>query len=179
MNNIKKSIIKLLMSLFALLVGSCSFLSTTDIIHTKSDNYFINSNILLSNHWSETEGGSSDYAFINKENQSFIIVNSICDRYRETSLFYLSQNLLSDIDNPVIISREKKDIKDQPSILLNAHGSFEGHTIELTGLTLRHSTCIYDFILISHKHDSKRSKEKNLDDFWSYIDTLQFNEKRE
>lgn len=148
-------------------MSSCGFFRGSEVARGhKSKSYQID---LTHPNWASIPAQESDFALLKNSTGSIILINSLCDRYAETSLKFLSQNLLSGIKSPKVLSRENSEFKGLESLKLHATGKMDDQSIELFALTARANSCVYDFILISSKSDhfsgDKEEFKKLIDTF--------------
>jgi hypothetical protein len=136
-------------------IQACSFTGSDG--PRKSESYSLNFN---EPNWESIGARNADSAFMSKETQSILIINSLCDVYEATSLNHLISNMIGGIENIVIQNEEEKKLANRKSLRTYATGEIDGFPISLMIETVRKDDCIYDFALISSSREIRSKDEQ-------------------
>ena len=123
----------------------------------------------LPSEWDENnEGIPADHVFVNEKTNAMIAVHSLCDRYQESSLKSLMNQLLVPIEQSEIVSQEQRTLNEREALETFAKGKIDGVAVEMRALVVRKNSCIFDFTLTSKDEISQvdqKAFEKFLEGF--------------
>jgi hypothetical protein len=138
--------------LLCILLGSCSFLSKSPDLKSKS--YTLQE---APRGWRVLAPGGSDHAFSNEKSFSIITINSLCGRYESTNLRQLTFNMLGGLDEPIIEHSTTVQYNNREALRSDATARIDGVPVFLTVKILRKNECIYDIVLISTSNEARES----------------------
>ncbi len=158
------------------LLGSCSLMRTKGPSHAKSSDYHLSSpSSDWEKSWTTLPPHQSDKAYLHHNSGSIILINSICDRYQETSLQFLSQNLLSGLNVSEVKERKEFTLAGMPAMSLKAKGKMDDVEIYISAITNKRTKCVFDFILIIQ---NEKHYKADLKDFESLINSISFGDEK-
>ena len=146
------------------LVYSCSSSKPEDL---KSKDYSYTFN---QSGWKDIDSQGADKAYLNENNGSIIMLNSLCKKYDSTGLDVLSNNFLSGITRLEILEKKSVTYKDRAAYTLLSQGKLDGVTVYLNTLTMHRNHCTYDFALIS----PVKVNETDLKTYQNLLDKIKF-----
>lgn len=147
-------------------LSSCSmFLPETDVTE-KSDLYQFK---FKKDGWKEIDPDKSDHAFIHKESNSILVLNSMCKKYEASSYQHLTENILSGFED--IKYEQEQDIKifSRKGKQIRVKASLDGISTFFQFVSVRKDRCLYDFLLITN---SPEKRIKMSDDFKDFINSV-------
>jgi hypothetical protein len=119
-----------------------------------------------------TSGGQSkEFQFFkNPKTGATFWVNSICQRYQESKLVDLMEQLKAPFTAVEIQSTEEKKLDGRNSLWLRLKGQVDGVVVENLFVVVRKNSCIFDFTLssLSSIHSSDHSDFLNWVGGFSY-----------
>lgn len=158
---------KIVFLLCLLFTSSCSLIfQNKEIENEKGQNYSIDDDMLKS--WHKISPAGSDIAYENKNSGSIIFINSICNRYQETPLRLLAQNLLDSFDDIHFHEKKYLELNEFEVFFQQATGTFHLEKVEeptpviIQSKTFRAYSCIFDFILIATNENSFQKDQKSF-----------------
>lgn len=96
---------------------------------------------------SEDIASGADAVFFHKTSKSLISFNSVCDRYPDTSLESLSQDLLTPMKNASVFSQEDLQVSGRRALFTSVEGKLDGVDVKSYLVVLRKNRCLFDFSL--------------------------------
>ncbi|MCB9060059.1 MAG: hypothetical protein H6622_00885 [Halobacteriovoraceae bacterium] len=141
---------------FLLISASCSFLLSDDPADFKDKQLSIKRS--PSSNWIPIEKGRSDYAYLNNESKSIVVINSLCKKYNYSDHKQLMDNMFSGVEKEIIETKEDK-IHQVLASILTVSIKVDGERRFVKTILFRKNYCIYDAYLISTsleflEHDS-------------------------
>jgi hypothetical protein len=137
-----------LLSLIPLLAANCSVTGPLRE-DTKAAGYVLGK---LPVEWKKQDLGSeADAVFYSNRSKSLISVNSVCDRYTDSRLETLTQDLLSPMKAVHVVAQEDLKISDRRALYTQVEGQLDGVPVESHLIVLRKNRCLFDFSIFGTK----------------------------
>mgnify|MGYP003642641147 FL=1 len=149
----------LLLCLITGCLSSCSFVTNSEGV-IKSKNLIIN---FKRAGWKSIAPDKGDFAFRNEKSKSYILVNSLCRKYDNTTLEQLTDNLLAGLQRPIIAKQSEKRLFDRSALKTEATGALDGVKTSMLILVVKKDRCIYDFALISQTENLGSTLEADFE----------------
>ncbi len=157
---VRSNFFLLLAIALGLTVSSCSFFSGAPDKGIKSKTLKIN---FKKDGWSSTKADLADYAFKHGPSKSFLLVNSLCQKYDRTSLEQLTDNLLAGLQDSDILEQHERRLFGRASLRTHAVGSLDGVQTAMLIEVVKRDRCIYDFVLISQGNKVAEPIKRDFD----------------
>lgn len=95
---------------------------------------------------------SADQIYSNAKTNAYIAINSMCQRYPDSSLESLMRQLMVPISQSEVSDQHTRMIDEREALQTSVKGLLDGVAVEAQFLVLRKNECIFDFSLISRGH---------------------------
>ncbi|HVJ64818.1 MAG TPA: hypothetical protein VM901_06155 [Bdellovibrionota bacterium] len=126
----------------------------------------------LPSHWKKEElGAEADAVFYSATTKSLISVNSVCDRYTDSRLETLTQDLLSPMKAVKVVHQEDLKISDRRALFTRAEGQIDGVSVQMSVIVLRKNRCLFDFSLFGTGITDAERRE-----FMSFVQGFRYQE---
>lgn len=101
----------------------------------------------LSSDWQPLKSSTSgaDAVFMNSKTKALISVNSVCDRYPDSSLESLSEDLLSPIKSAQVTEQKELMVSSRQALFTAVQGNLDGVPVVANLVVLRKNRCLFDF----------------------------------
>jgi hypothetical protein len=178
MKTLKKGLSSLKFSSALFVVIACTFLVATACsvtgplrADTKATGYRLGT---LPPGWSKQNLDSgADVVFFQSRSRSLISVNSVCDRYTDSRLETLTQDLLSPLREVVVLEQEDLKISDRRALYTSVSGKLDGVSVKSHLVVLRKNRCLFDFSLFG-----TNISETEKSDFLKFAKAFRFEESK-
>lgn len=142
-------------------LSSCSIFTSSNTV-IKNKKIRVNPGI----EWSRINNDQADYAYIKKDSNSILFINSLCKKYENSSIKDLMFSLLGST-NYKILNEKNLTLFNRETIAYEIKSKVDGVTTYLNIILLKKDRCIYDFVLINPK---KPSSKASLVEFYQIVE---------
>ncbi len=119
---------------------------------------------------SQKKEDGPDKIFVSEQTGSVIAVNSLCDRYKDSSLRTLTKDLTRSYSDEEFVKQESLYVDEREALKTSVKGKMDGVPMESVYVVLKKNDCLFDFSL--HAKDQLTDQERN--DFDSFIAGFKF-----
>lgn len=139
------------LSIFILSNSACSTTGVLkgNIFEKKNNKYNIG---LPGENWTQLRLKGADLAWINKNKNATILVNSQCQNFKDTPLSALTVQLLLGLTEQNIISQEKKPWSNREALETVLTAKIDGVLRKFNIFVLKKDGCVYDIVFSASTH---------------------------
>jgi hypothetical protein len=126
-------------------------------------------------HWesqrAEAFGAHKELQFYkNSKSGANIFVNSVCERYQESKLKDLTEQLKAPFSNVEVTFTQEKILDGRASLWTRIRGRFDGVSVESFFVVVRKNSCLFDFTLTS----SHQISDQDYKDFENWVQGFEY-----
>lgn len=116
-------------------------------------------------------GSGADAEYFHGKTKALIAVNSLCDRYSDSKLETLSQDLLSPLKSVKVLKQEDLEVSGRRALYTEVSGTLDGVSVESQLVVLRKNRCLFDFSIFGTTLNDEVKK-----DFLAFVKGFRFQE---
>lgn len=146
------------------LLNSCSLLVPSPPENEKSEHYSIH---FSRKGWEEINPDISDHAYIHRESNSIVLVNSMCKKYEASSYNHLISNMLSGFEDIKYERKEEINLFGRKASRFKIKASLDGIMTYFIFISVRKNRCLYDFALITDRPEHRIELTNDFEEFVS------------
>ena len=90
---------------------------------------------------------NADFVYENSKNGSFFAINSVCNRYPDSTLEALTRQLMVPIEKATVIEQNRITLDGRDALITRTQGFLDGVPVESLSAVIRKNECIFDFTL--------------------------------
>jgi hypothetical protein len=118
----------------------------------------------------QNSNGKSFLYYKNPSSGATFFVNSVCERYKDSKLKTLMEQLKAPLSKTEIVSEQEKMLDGRNSLWTRVAGEVDGVRVENLFVVIRKNSCLFDFTLSALKQIEKNDLER----FTAWVDGFSY-----